>query len=99
MTRYEQLQGVPNFNCYEYEQKKKEYCVLIPIINEGDRIVKELKRAKKYQVSEVADIIICDGGSTDGCTEEHQLRKLNVNTLLVKDDAGKQGAQLRMGFH
>ena len=99
MTRYEHLQGVPNFNCYEYEQKKKEYCVLIPIINEGERIVKELKRAKKYRISEVADIIICDGGSTDGCTEEQQLKKLEVNTLLVKDDAGKQGAQLRMGFY
>lgn len=99
MTRYENLQGVPNFNCFVYEQKKKEYCVLIPIINEGDRIVKELRRAKKYRVSEVADIIICDGGSTDGCTEEQQLKKLNVNTLLVKDDAGKQGAQLRMGFY
>lgn len=99
MTRYENLQGVPNFNCFAYEDRKKEYCVLIPIINEGDHIVKELARAKEHHISEVADIIICDGGSTDGCTEEQQLRELEVNTLLVKDDIGKQGAQLRMGFH
>ena len=99
MTRFENLQGVPNFNCEEFAPKKKEYCVLIPIINEGQRIINELKRAKKYNVSEVADIIICDGGSTDGCTEMNQLKRLEVNTLLVKDDIGKQGAQLRMGFH
>ena len=99
MIRYEQMQGVPNFNCYEYEGKKKEYCVLIPIINEGERIHKELKRALESQVTEYADIIICDGGSTDGCTEETKLRQSGVNTLLVKDDVGKQGAQLRMGFY
>jgi len=99
VTRYENLQGVPNFNCEAFAEKKKEYCVLIPIINEGERIVRELERAKKHGISNVADIIICDGGSTDGCTENERLKKLEVNTLLVKDDIGKQGAQLRMGFY
>ena len=99
MTRYENLNGVPNFNCFEYTEKQHDYCVLIPIINEGERIKKELERAIEYYVDDVADIIICDGGSTDGCTEENGLRTLRVNTLLVKDDIGKQGAQLRMGFH
>ena len=45
-----------------------------------------------------ADLVICDGGSTDGCTEESALRRLKVSTLLVKRDVGKQGAQLRMGI-
>lgn len=99
MTRYENLKGVPNFNCFEYTEKKHDYCVLIPIINEGERIKRELKHAVAHGVHEVADIIICDGGSSDGCTEENGLRALHVNTLLVKDDIGKQGAQLRMGFH
>ena len=49
-------------------------------------------------MSEQADIVICDGGSTDGCTEEQCLQSLDVNTLLVKKDVGKQGAQLRMGI-
>ena len=95
---YEKQQGVPQFECTKYEQKSKDYVLLIPIINEGERITKELKRAYKYKVSDYADIVICDGGSTDGCTEESTLRKLRVNTLLVKQDAGKQGAQLRMGI-
>ena len=72
--------------------------MLIPIINEGDRIIKELKRAYDADIADHADIVICDGGSTDGCTDEKMLKKLQVNTLLVKQDAGKQGAQLRMGI-
>lgn len=95
---YEKRKGVPKFECTEYLKKTKDYVVLIPIINEGDRIIKELQRAKKHSVSDYADIVICDGGSTDGCTEERRLRKLDVNTLLVKQDNGKQGAQLRMGI-
>lgn len=95
---FEQIKGVPDFECQEWQEKKKEYCVLIPIINEGERIKKELQRAKHFYVADAADIVICDGGSTDGCTEAGLLKKLDVNTLLVKKGPGKQGAQLRMGF-
>ncbi len=95
---YERKPGVPKFECVEYQQRMKDYVVLIPIINEGDRIIKELKRACRSHVADHADIVICDGGSTDGCTEETRLRRLKVNTLLIKRDAGKQGAQLRMGI-
>ena len=90
--------GVPKFCCEEFENRKKEYVVLIPIINEGQRIIKELERSCDHRIYDVADIVICDGGSTDGCTEQSRLQKLHVNTLLVKQDAGKQGAQLRMGI-
>ena len=95
---YEKREGVPRFECTEYAGKTKEYVVLIPIINEGKRIHKELFRAKKHSISDYVDIVICDGGSTDGCTDEKKLKKLGVNTLLVKLDDGKQGAQLRMGI-
>lgn len=98
MIVYERRSGVPRFECCEYAQKTKDYVVLIPIINEGERIIRELERAAKANVAQYADIVICDGGSTDGCTEETKLRSLGVNTLLTKRDAGKQGAQLRMGI-
>ena len=94
----EGIKGVPGFEVHEWKEKSAEYCVLIPIINEGNRIWKELSRAKEYEIGQIADIIICDGDSTDGCTKESTLKKLDVNTLLVKKDVGKQGAQLRMGM-
>ena len=91
--------GVPAFEYYEYAQRTKDYVVLIPVINEGERIIKELYRAYKHHIADHADLVICDGGSTDGSLEEKKLKKLQVNTLLVKKDKGKQGAQLRMGIY
>lgn len=96
---YTSIFGVPDFSCKEFTEKKHEYILLIPIINEGNRIHDELRRAQEANVSDFADIVICDGGSTDGCTDEETLKSLDVNTLLVKKGTGKQGAQLRMGFY
>lgn len=95
---YEKQPGVPRFQCQEYEGKKSEYVVLIPIINEGERIIRELRRAQAAGVPEAADVVLCDGGSSDGSVQEKLLRPLGVNTLLIKQDEGRQGAQLRMGL-
>lgn len=95
---HERQPGVPRFEYTEFEPKRTANCVLIPVINEGGRIKHELERAYAASVNEHADIVICDGGSTDGSLEEGLLRSLGVNTLLIKRDEGKQGAQLRMGI-
>ena len=97
MTELIKAPGVPDFTQTEYHPKRTKYCVCIPIINEGERIVAELKRAQEYNIDKMADIIILDGGSTDGSTDK--MKELGVNTLLVKKGAGKQGAQFRMGFY
>ncbi len=97
MTELIQASGVPDFTQTEYHPKRTKYCVCIPIINEGERIVAELKRAQEHSIDKMADIIILDGGSTDGSTDK--MKELGVNTLLVKKGAGKQGAQFRMGFY
>ena len=95
---YENIEGVPNFKCDEFSERNTKYCLCIPIINEGERIKKELERAKENGINNIVDIIICDGGSSDGCTNHSTLKSLGVNALLTKNDIGKQGAQLRMGF-
>lgn len=95
---YQNIEGVPDFECEEYKEKSTKYCVCIPIINEGQRIKKELEKAKQANIHELADIIICDAGSTDGSTDKEVMKSLGVNTLLVKKGPGKQGAQLRMGI-
>ena len=96
--QYHNIQGVPDFISQEFASQKKRYAVLIPIINEGNRILHELQRACKAKIWGYADIILCDGGSSDGSTAPEILRKLHVNTLLIKQGEGKQGAQLRMGI-
>ena len=96
--RVEGVRGVPEYDCEEYGPRKTKYCVCIPIINEGVRIAKELSRAKRHGIDRLCDLAVCDGGSTDGCTDAEALKSCGVNTLLTKRGEGKQGAQLRMGF-
>ena len=91
--------GVPDYTCTAFLPKSSDYCLLIPVINEGSRILTELGRAQKAGVDRLVDIVICDGGSTDGSMNPDTLELYGVNTLLVKTGPGKQGAQLRMGLH
>lgn len=91
--------GVPDYTCTAFLPKSSDYCLLIPVINEGSRILTELGRAQKAEVDRLVDIVICDGGSTDGSMNPDTLELYGVNTLLVKTGPGKQGAQLRMGLH
>jgi dolichol-phosphate mannosyltransferase len=98
MANYTGLDGVPDFEAITLGQENASYCLCIPVINEGARILDELKRAQLHGIDKLVDIIICDGGSTDNSMETEKLRSLGVNTLLIKKGAGKQGAQLRMGF-
>ena len=49
MIEYERrnLNGVPDFTAAEFEGRRSDYCLLIPVINEGARILTELGRAQK----------------------------------------------------
>lgn len=93
------LSGVPDYHAAEFAPRSADYCLLIPVINEGARILTELGRAQTAGVDRICDIILCDGGSTDGSMAPDALQLYHVNTLLVKTGPGKQGAQLRMGVH
>lgn len=99
MTMVEARPGVPQYLWQDYFEKRSRYCLLIPVINEDGRLAAELARAMKAGVDVLCDIAICDGGSTDGSTDEDKLRQVGVRSLLVKQGPGKQGAQLRCGIH
>lgn len=87
---------LPKAEYHELRPKKTKYCVLVPIINEGDRIMGQLAKMKK--LTNKIDIILTDGGSTDGSTELSFLKSMCVRTLIVKKDKGKLSAQLRLGL-
>ncbi len=87
---------VPSYEKYEFREKKKKYCLCIPIINEGERFLNQLKKVGNY--ADLVDVVICDGGSTDNSTDKKVLSDLQVRTLLVKTGSGKLSAQLRMGY-
>lgn len=96
--KYENINGVPDFIATEYDLKRFKYCLCIPVINEGNKLHRELEKASKTKIHKKVDIIICDGESTDGSLAVKYLQKYNVNSLLTKKGNGKQAAQLRMGM-
>lgn len=87
---------LPKYLIQEFKKKQTKYCICIPVLNEGERIKKQLQRVKPY--SKLVDIILADWGSTDGSTKKNFLKKMNVRTLLTMRGPGGQGSQLRMGF-
>ncbi len=89
---------VPNFETPMWLGKQHPWCVVIPVINEGERIKSLLSRMAAIGISEVADIIIVDGGSTDGSLELKQLENIGVRGLVVKKASGKLSAQLRCAY-
>jgi glycosyltransferase involved in cell wall biosynthesis len=70
--------------------------VAIFVINEGGKFLTQLDRMRPLARS--IDILIADGGSTDGSVSRENLAPRDVRTLLVKTGPGKLGAQMRMAF-
>jgi len=93
---FENITGVPKFEIKKYKDKQTKYCLLIPVVNEGERIIKELEKAKENNINEMVDIIICDKGSTDGSLDS--IEAFGVNSILTLKEDGRQGSQLRMGI-
>ena len=92
------MRQVPSYDIFEFSPKQHDYCIGIPLLNEGEKIKKELQTMLDQGIDKIADIIIFDGNTTDGSTDHDFLKSMNINTLLIKTGAGKQGAQFRMGF-
>ena len=89
---------IPVHETYEFKPRQHDYCVCIPIINEGERIRTQLQHMQKINTDSHADIIVCDGGSSDGSTDHDFLQSVGVRTLAIKTGFGKLSAQLRMGY-
>jgi dolichol-phosphate mannosyltransferase len=90
--------AVPDFSVTELKPRSTRYAVVIPVINEGDRIRGQLRRMSDLGLTAQADTLVVDGGSTDGSLAQDFLRSVGVRALLVKTGPGKLSAQLRCGY-
>ncbi len=90
------LWDFPDFEVMELSPKRAKYCVCVFVINEGERIQKQLKAMKKF--TNIIDVVVADGGSTDGSLNKDFLKKQEVRALLTKKGKGKLSAQMRMAF-
>lgn len=89
---------VPTFDTLWWNGKKNRWCVVIPVINEGERIRNLLSQMHVLNIHQQADVIIVDGGTTDGSLDKDFLNSKNVSGLLLKTGAGKLSAQLRCAY-
>lgn len=91
-------QQVPTFDVLMWTGATQPWCVVIPVINEGPRIRNLLSRMAALKIGALADIIIVDGGSTDGSLKTDWLESAGVSGLLVKTGPGKLSSQLRCAY-
>ncbi|WP_332765811.1 glycosyltransferase family 2 protein [Pseudomonas koreensis] len=89
---------VPTFDTPLWLGRQRDFCVVIPLINEGERIKNLLARMAACDIPSHADIIIVDGGSTDGSLALDALQQAGARGLLVKTGPGKLSAQLRCAY-
>ncbi len=89
---------VPAYDLRFWTGRRFAYCVVIPVINEGARIMALLERMALLKINDSADLIIVDGGSTDGSLDADRLKDKGVRGLLVKTGPGKLSAQLRCAY-
>lgn len=92
----EQLWQVPEFDVAQIGQKTSRYCVVVFAINEGERVRKQLATMKKLQLG--IDVVVADGGSTDGSLDLPYLEEHGVRALLTKTGTGKLSAQMRIAL-
>ncbi len=76
--------------------RRHDHALVIPVLNEGERIQAQLLRIQA--AGPAVDVVIADGGSTDGALAPSFLADVGVRALLVKTGPGRLGAQLRMAY-
>lgn len=87
---------VPAFTANVFHSRQSHYVIIVPVINEGQRIQRQLR--EMHALNSGIDVVVVDGGSTDGSLEQSFLEKVGVRSLLVKTGKGKLSAQLRCGY-
>jgi glycosyltransferase involved in cell wall biosynthesis len=87
---------VPAFRAEVLAPRRTRYCVVVPVINEGERLRRQLARMAPYRA--LADVVIADGGSTDGSVARERVEPFGVRAVLVKTGPGKLSAQMRMAM-
>lgn len=88
--------ALPAYDATLYGAKNRRHALVIPVINEGERIRAQLMRIKAAGLP--VDVVIADGGSTDDSLAPAFMQSAHVRAVLTKAGAGKLGAQLRMAY-
>ena len=89
---------VPGFRAEVLQPRKSRYVIIIPVINEGERIQRQLRAMAALHIADEIDTVVVDGGSRDGSLEHDFLASVGVRALVTKTGPGRLSAQLRCGY-
>jgi hypothetical protein len=87
---------VPEYRVDWQVPKTHRWAICVFVINEGEKVRKQLRAMKAH--AGLIDLIVADGGSSDGSLDPDLMIECGVTALLVKTGAGKLSAQMRMAF-
>jgi len=87
---------LPAFDATLHSGRSHDHALVIPVINEGERIRGQLMRIRDAALP--VDVIVADGGSTDGSLDPEFVTGVGLRAVLTKTGPGKLSAQLRMAY-
>jgi glycosyltransferase involved in cell wall biosynthesis len=95
-TTVDAVPGIPAHERHVFTEKRHRYCVVVFVINEGERVRTQLR--EMAALAGQIDVIVADGGSTDDSLALGSLAAFQLRALLIKRGAGKLSAQMRMAI-
>lgn len=87
----------PRYEVVWERPRARRWAICVFVINEGDKIRKQVAAMSAH--APLVDVIVADGGSTDGSLDGALMESTGAKALLVKRGPGKLSAQMRMAFH
>lgn len=87
---------VPAFEVVNCGERRADHALCVFVLNEGERVREQVRAMHAMHLP--VDVIIADGGSTDGALDAPFLAANGVRALLIKRGPGALSAQMRMAF-
>lgn len=85
--------------CYRVDwqrPRERRHAICVFVINEGEKVRKQLRAMAVY--NSLVDLIVADGGSSDGSLTPELMEETGAKALIVKTGPGKLSAQMRMAM-
>ena len=86
----------PTYRIDWQRPREQRWAICVFVINEGEKVRKQLRAMSAFGTT--VDLIIADGGSTDGSLDAGLMEEIHAKALLVKTGPGKLSAQMRMAM-
>lgn len=90
--------GVPMHSVQFSIGRRAKHCVVIPVVNEGGRIRSLVAEMDRLGITRDFDVLVVDGGSTDGSLSEHWLLDSGVRALIRVKGTARLSGQLRCAY-